>query len=64
MSARLTGLARAEVPESPPPHAVSALPRDIAPVTARNRRRLMEDVGSRDLGMVNSRRWAKGRGGV
>lgn len=60
MSAWLTGsVAAEEPPESlSPPHAVSAAPRDSAPVAARNRRRLMEDVGTKDLGMVNSRRWA------
>ncbi|GAA2629300.1 hypothetical protein GCM10010307_19970 [Streptomyces vastus] len=59
MSAWLTGSAEEE-PESPSPlHAASATPRDTAPVAARNRRRLMEDVGTKDRGMVNSRR--KGR---
>lgn len=62
MSAWPTGSVSAEEPEPLSPlHAVTAAPRDWAPESARNRRRLMGDVGTKDRGMVNSRRLAEGR---
>ncbi|GGK70053.1 hypothetical protein GCM10010094_33860 [Streptomyces flaveus] len=58
ISAWLTGSAEEEPESLSPLHAASAAPRDTAPVAARNRRRLMEDVGTKDRGMVDSRRRA------